>query len=40
VAAIAAWVLFLHSRREELEADALRALPGALATRTIKHAKR
>jgi hypothetical protein len=40
VAAIATWVLFLHSRREELEAEALRALPGPLATRTIKRAKR
>jgi hypothetical protein len=39
VAAIVIWVLFLHSRREELEAEALRALPGPLATRTIKRAK-
>ena len=28
VAAIVIWVLFLHSRREELEAEALCALPG------------
>ena len=40
VAAIVIWVLFLHSRREELEAEAWRALPGPLATRTIKRAKR
>jgi membrane protein DedA with SNARE-associated domain len=39
-AAIVTWVLFLHSRREELEAEALHALPGPLATRTIKRAKR
>jgi hypothetical protein len=39
-AAIVTWVLFLHSRREELEAEALHALPGPLATRSIKRAKR
>jgi hypothetical protein len=40
VAAIVIWVLFLHSRRDELEAEARRTLPGPLATRTIKRAKR
>jgi membrane protein DedA with SNARE-associated domain len=40
LAAIAMWVLFLHSHSEQLEAEALRALPGPLATRTIKRAKK
>src|SRR6476660_7243775 len=40
VAAIAIWVLFLHAHQEELETEARRALPGPLATRTIKCAKR
>jgi membrane protein DedA with SNARE-associated domain len=38
-AAIVTWVLFLHSRREKLENEAERALPGPLATRTLKRAK-
>lgn len=38
--AVIAWVLFLHFHQEELEAEALRALPGPLATRTIKRARR
>ena len=33
-----AWALFLHSHREELEAEAERALPGPLSRRTIKSA--
>src|SRR5262249_36162068 len=33
-----AWALFLHSHREELEAEAERALPGPLSRRTIKRA--
>ena len=40
VAAVIAWVLFLHSHREELEAEAERALPGPLTRQTIKPAKR
>jgi len=33
-------VLFLRSHREELEAEAERALPGPLTRQTIKPAKR
>jgi membrane protein DedA with SNARE-associated domain len=40
VAALIAWVLFLHSHREELEAEAERALPGPLTRRTIKRARK
>jgi membrane protein DedA with SNARE-associated domain len=40
VAAIVIWLLFLHAHQEELETEARRALPGSLATRTLKRAKR
>ena len=40
VAAIVIWLLFLHAHQEELETEARRALPGPLATRTLKRAKR
>jgi len=40
LAVLIAWGLFLHSHREELEAEAERALPGPLTRRTIKRARR
>jgi membrane protein DedA with SNARE-associated domain len=40
VAAIFMWMRFLHTHQEGLEAEAERALPGPLATRTIKRARR
>jgi membrane protein DedA with SNARE-associated domain len=38
--AIVMWLRFLHSHQQDLEAEAERALPGPLATRTIKRARR
>jgi membrane protein DedA with SNARE-associated domain len=36
--AVIAWAVFLHSHREELEAQAERALPGPLTRQTIRRA--